>query len=201
MWNSKSQISADSMVFYIANEELNRVYLKDKGFLITKDTLVNYNQMKGRIMNGYFKDGQINRLDIDGNGESLYFALQGDTLTQGINKTLSSTIKLKFQDGVITRVTYGIKPDGKFTPFQLVNEESARLEGFEWRIEEKPTMEDINLWRTVDEIDINAKNLFNQPDEKLRPPTDQEIQKSLDERSPIDKGRILKPRLPLKKVG
>jgi lipopolysaccharide export system protein LptA len=201
MWNSKSQISADSMVFYIANEELNRVYLKDKGFLITKDTLVNYNQMKGRIMNGYFKDGQINRLDIDGNGESLYFALQGDTLTQGINKTLSSTIKLKFQDGVITRVTYGIKPDGKFTPFQLVNEESARLEGFEWRIEEKPTIEDINLWRTVDEIDINAKNLFNQPDEKLRPPTDQEIQKSLDERSPIDKGRILKPRLPLKKVG
>jgi lipopolysaccharide export system protein LptA len=201
MWNSKSQISADSMVFYIANEELNRVYLKDKGFLITKDTLVNYNQMKGRIMNGYFKDGQINKLDIDGNGESLYFALEGDTLTQGINKTLSSTIKLKFQDGVITRVTYGIKPDGKFTPFQLVNEESARLEGFEWRLEEKPTMEDINLWRTVDEIDMNAKNLFNQPDEKLRPPTDQEIQKSLHERSTIDKKRILKPLLPIKKAG
>jgi hypothetical protein len=98
-------------------------------------------------------------------------------------------------------VTYGIKPDGKFTPFQLVNEESARLEGFEWRLEEKPTMEDINLWRTVDEIDMNAKNLFNQPDEKLRPPTDQEIQKSLDERSTIDKKRILKPLLPIKKAG
>jgi hypothetical protein len=82
-----------------------------------------------------------------------------------------------------------------------VNEESARLEGFEWRLEEKPTMEDINLWRTVDEIDMNAKNLFNQPDEKLTPPTDQEIQKSLDERSTIDKKRILKPLLPIKKAG
>jgi lipopolysaccharide export system protein LptA len=198
MWNSKSQISADSMVFYIANEELDRVYLKDNGFVITSDTLFNYNQMKGRIINGYFKEGQIDKLDIDGNGESLYFALEGDTLTQGINKTLSSTIKLRFQDGAIARVTYGVKPDGKFTPFQLVNEETSRLEGFKWRIEEKPSMEDINAWRTVEEVDLNAKNFFDDPDVELRMPTEMEIQKSLEKRSLPTLKRISKPILPLK---
>jgi hypothetical protein len=196
MWNSKSQISADSMTFYIANEELDRVYLKEKGFVVTSDTLFNYNQMKGRIINGYFKEGQIDRLDIDGNGESLYFALEGDTLTQGINKTLSSTIKLRFQDGAIARVTYGVKPDGKFTPFQLVNAETSRLEGFEWRIEEKPSMDDINAWRTVEEVNLDAKNFFNDPDVKLRMPTEVEIQKSLEKRSPPTLKRILKPVLP-----
>ncbi|PZX49187.1 OstA-like protein [Algoriphagus chordae] len=182
MWNQKSQITADSMVFYLANEELDRVFMKDKVFVITQDTLKNFNQMKGRTMIGYFVAGQMDKIDIDGNGESLYFAVQADTLSQGINKTLSANIKLRFKDGAIQRVTYGIKPDGKFTPFQLINEENSRLEGFIWRYEERPTMDDIIAWRKPEEIDLDADNLFNDPDVKLVLPTDEEILKSLEKR-------------------
>lgn len=182
MWNQKSQITADSMVFYIANEELDRVFMKDKVFVITQDTISNFNQMKGRTMVGYFVNGQMDKIDIDGNGESLYFALQADTMSQGINKTLSANIKLRFKDGAIQRVTYGIKPDGKFTPFQLITDENSRLEGFKWRFEEKPSMEDINAWRKPEEIDPDAQNLFNEPDVELLLPTEEEILKSLEKR-------------------
>lgn len=182
MWNQKSQITADSMVFYIANEELDRVFMKDKVFVITQDTIKNFNQMKGRTMVGYFVDGQMDKIDIDGNGESLYFALQADTMSQGINKTLSANIRLRFKDGAIQRVTYGIKPEGKFTPFQLIDEENSKLEGFSWRFEERPTMEDINAWRKPEEIDLEAENLFNLPEVELILPTDEEILKSLEKR-------------------
>ncbi|RAI85763.1 OstA-like protein [Algoriphagus yeomjeoni] len=182
MWNQKSQITADSMVFYIANEELERVFMKDKVFVITQDTIMNFNQMKGRTMDGYFREGQMDRIDIEGNGESLYFALQADTISQGINKTLSANIKLRFKDGAIQRVTYGIKPDGKFTPLQLITEENSRLEGFNWRFEERPTLEDIFLWRKPDEIDLDAENLFNEPDIELILPTEEDIRKSLEKR-------------------
>lgn len=182
MWNQKSQITADSMVFYIANEELDRVFMKDKVFVITQDTIMNFNQMKGRTMDGYFRDGQMDRIDIEGNGESLYFALQADTISQGINKTLSANIKLRFKNGAIQRVTYGIKPDGKFTPFQLITEENSRLEGFNWRFEERPTLEDIFLWRKPEEIDLDAENLFNEPDVELILPTEEDIRKSLEKR-------------------
>jgi lipopolysaccharide export system protein LptA len=182
MWNQKSQITADSMVFYIANEELERVFMKDKVFVITQDTISNFNQMKGRTMVGYFREGKMDKVDIEGNGESLYFALQADTMAQGINKTLSANIKLRFKDGAIQRVTYGIKPDGKFTPFQLITEENSRLEGFNWRFEEKPSMDDINAWRKPEEIDLNAENLFNEPDVELQLPTEEEIRKSLEKR-------------------
>lgn len=176
IWNRSNQISADSMVFFIANEELERVFMKDKAFSITQDTLVNFNQMKGRSMMAYFKESKLSRLDVDGNGESLYFALEGDTLTQGINKTLSATIKMIFEDGVISKVNYGIKPDGSFTPVQKLSEESSRLEGFRWRIEEKPKLEDIHAWRRPDEIDLDAINLFDVPEVKLELPLDEEIE-------------------------
>lgn len=179
MWNQKSQISADSMVFYIANEELDRVYMKNKAFTIMTDTLLNFNQMKGRSMTGFFKEGQIERLEIDGNGESLYYALEADTLTQGINRILSASIRLTFQDGAIRKANFGVRPDGKFTPVQKIDEKVSRLEGFNWRIEEKPDREVIDGWRKPEEIDPNAENLFNQPDVKLEMPTDEQIQEKL----------------------
>lgn len=182
MWNQKSQITADSMVYYLANEQLDRVSMRGNVFVITQDTIANFNQMKGRTLMGYFTDGQISSLDIEGNGESLYFALQADTLTQGINSTLSANIKLRFQDGAIKRVVYGIKPHGIFTPFQMLTEENSRLEGYTWRVEERPSREDIFLWRKVQEVDPNAENLFDEPDIKIPLPTEEEIRKSMEKR-------------------
>ncbi len=201
MWSQTSQISADSMIFFLANEELDRVFMKDKAFVITQDTIFNFNQMKGRTMMAYFKEGQISRLNIDGNGESLYFALEGDTLTQGVNRTLSANIKLVFVDGAIRRVTYGIKPDGTFTPLQKLTEENSRLEGFKWRLEEKPGMDNINAWRKPEEIDSEAKNLFDVPDAKISLPTDEEIQNELRKSSLPSQKNVLKPVLKVKSGG
>jgi lipopolysaccharide export system protein LptA len=179
MWNQKSQISADSMVFFIANEKLDRVFMKDKAFAIMTDTLLNFNQMKGRKMTGFFQDGQIQRLFIEGNGESLYYALEADTLTQGVNRILSATIELTFQDGYVKRSNFGIRPDGKFVPVQKLDEKTGKLEGFRWRIEDRPARKDIDQWRTIVEIDPGLKNLFDDPDVKLEMPTEEQIEKAL----------------------
>lgn len=195
MWSNKSQISADSMVFFIANEELDRVFMKDKAFAIMTDTLLNFNQMKGRTMTGYFKEGQIETLDIDGNGESLYFALEADTITQGINRILSANIKLTFKDGAIKKANFGIRPDGKFTPVQKIDEKVSKLEGFNWRIKEKPDREAIDAWRKPVEIDPEAKNLFNDPDVKLEMPTDEQIQEKLKKSGLIPIKKALTPEL------
>lgn len=182
MWNQKSQTSADSMTFYLKDENLDRVFLKDNAFIITQDTILNFNQMKGRKMMGYFNEGQISKMDIDGNGESLYFVLEADTAAQGANMTKSATIKLTFDNGAIRRVNYGIKPDGRFIPFQKLDDENSRLSGFNWRFDERPDMSSILRWRTPKEIDPDAENLFNVPQVEIRMPTDQEIETELKKR-------------------
>jgi lipopolysaccharide export system protein LptA len=180
LWNRKSQLSADSMVFLIANEKLDRVYLKSKAFSIMTDTLLNFNQMKGRKMTGFFNDGQIQRLLIEGNGESLYYALEADSLTQGVNRILSATIDLTFEEGVVKKSNFGVRPDGKFIPIQKIDEKIGKLEGFRWRIEDRPLRKDIDSWRQVIEIDGEKKNLFDEPDVKLDLPTEDQIQKALN---------------------
>ncbi|MCE2709162.1 MAG: organic solvent tolerance protein OstA [Algoriphagus sp.] len=182
LWNRSSQISADSMVVYIKNETLDRVFMKNKAFAILTDTLLNFNQMKGRKMTGQFTDGELSNLFIEGNGESLYYALEGDTLTQGVNRILSSTIGLSFVDGLIKKSNFGVRPDGRFVPVQDIDEKLSRLEGFRWRVEEKPARATIDAWRKVIEIDPTLKNLFNEPEVNLEMPTQEQLQKAIKER-------------------
>ncbi|WP_439475012.1 OstA-like protein [Algoriphagus formosus] len=197
IWDNRSQITADSMTFFIENEQLRKLFVKNNAFAVMTDTLVNFNQMKGRSMTGLFENGDLNTLDITGNGESLYYALEGDTLVQGVNKTLSATIKMTFAEGQLKKVNYGVKPEGKFIPVQDIGEEGGKLEGFVWRKEEKPTMEKIFAWRSVNEVDLEAENLFEVPEAEIRMPSDEEMQKSLEKwDTNTNKGGLI----PLKKV-
>src|SRR5690606_20653951 len=54
LWHNKSQITADSIPFPIANEDIDRTFLKDNAFAITRDTRSAFNQIRGRKMTGYF---------------------------------------------------------------------------------------------------------------------------------------------------
>ena len=124
------------------------------------DTLLNFNQMKGRKMTGIFKEGQIQKLIIEGNGESLYYALEADTLTQGVNRILSASIELTFEDGYIKKSNFGVRPDGRFIPIQQIDDKVGKLEGFRWRVEDRPLRKDLDIWRPIVEIDPEMKNLF-----------------------------------------
>jgi lipopolysaccharide export system protein LptA len=182
IWNNKSQITADSIRILIANEELDKVFLTQKAFNVTRDTLGNFNQLKGRKMVGIFNDGEIQRLDVTGNGESLYFDLLNDSTLRGVNKSICANMIMLFEEGNVSKINYLIKPEGQFTPPHMLKKENKQLEGFVWREEEKPTMEIINAWRIPRSRKRFDENLFNIPEVSIPIPTDDEIQKSINER-------------------
>jgi lipopolysaccharide export system protein LptA len=182
LWNDKSQITADSITLMIANEEVEKVFLNRKAFNITKDTLGNFNQIKGRKMTGYFKEGKISRFHVEGNGESIYFDVIGDSVLRGMNKMLCANIMMFFEEGQIQKINWLVKPEGSFNPPHLIAEEDMKLEGFIWREEEKPDRLSFNSWRTPKKRDENEKNLFDEPEVIIPFPSDEEIQKLLDEK-------------------
>lgn len=183
IWDNKSQISADSIRFLIANEEIDKVYLTQKAFTISKDSIGNFNQMKGRKMTGYFKDQKVSRLHIQGNGESIYFDLIGDSTLRGMNKMLCANIIMFFEEGKLIKANWLVKPEGEFKPPHLIEEKDRKLEGFNWRESEKPSMETINSWRMPKKREKNPFNFFDGPDIVIQPPSDEEIQKLLEEKT------------------
>jgi lipopolysaccharide export system protein LptA len=144
LWSQENQMTADSISMLIKNNTIDRIYMVANSFVVSQDTLINFNQVKGRRMTTFFKDKKINHVVVDGNGETLYFALDEKTnKAMGMNKIICSNMIIRFKEGKVNNMSFYVKPDGNFIPPHELKVEDTKLKGFAWRIKEKPTREDV----------------------------------------------------------
>ncbi len=139
IWSNKSQLVSDRMEMFMRRKALDRMYMYNNAFIISEDTLKNLNQVKGRNMEAFFKAGDLAKVNVNGNGESIYFALAGDTAVTGMNRSISSDLVLRFKEGKVNTVSLLTNPEASFIPPHELKEPDKRLKGFKWRIEEQPT--------------------------------------------------------------
>lgn len=139
LWTQGNQLTADSISMLIENNTISRMFLLDNAFVISQDTLLNFNQIKGREMTAEFAQSKISRVIVEGNGESIYFALdEEDQAFMGMNKIICSDITIRFRDGKVNNLSFYVKPEARFIPPHELTEEEKTLKGFEWKAEVKP---------------------------------------------------------------
>lgn len=139
VWSKKAQITAQSIVAKVKHEDIDSIFLREKPFIILQDTLNNPNQIKGRTMKINLEKRAIERLDVFGNGESLYYILKGDTVLSGLNWVTCSNMHFSFAaNNKLERVVFVKKPEGKIIPPHLIEEGDRTLRDFELRFEERP---------------------------------------------------------------
>ncbi|MFN8356863.1 MAG: OstA-like protein [Spirosomataceae bacterium] len=140
LWNEGNQSEADSIQVFLVNNKLNKMYLRSKAFVVSTDTIQNFNQVKGRKINAFFNaEGGLEKVFVDGNGESIYFALDDKNKLIGMNRVQCSKMNLNFLKGKVKRIAFVGKPDASFIPPVEINPENKALPNFAWRPSEKPT--------------------------------------------------------------
>jgi hypothetical protein len=81
---------------------------------------------------------------VEGNGESVYFALDEKTnKAMGMNKIICSNITIRFKEGKVNNMSFYVKPEASFIPPHELKVEDTKLKGFVWRGKEKPKREDV----------------------------------------------------------
>lgn len=155
LWTSGNQMTADSIQILLKDKKINRVYLIANSFVVSQDTLLNFNQIKGRKMTAYFAEKNLHHVVVEGNGESLYFALQAKeevkedktsekyTIMSGMNKIVCSNMRINFQKGKVNNISFYRKPDASFIPPKELKPEELQLKGFIWRGKERPTQKEV----------------------------------------------------------
>jgi lipopolysaccharide export system protein LptA len=143
LWSEGSQLLADSINIQMANKKIDKLNMNINSFIISQDSLQNFNQVKGKKMTAFFHNNNIYKVDVRGNGESIYFALEGDSLLVGMNKVICSDILIRFEKNKVNSITFIKNPDALFIPPHEILEPEKRLKGFRWRINERPTMKEV----------------------------------------------------------
>lgn len=139
LWSSENQMTGDSihLMSNTKTEQLDSLLVFDNAFLIQKDTIEGYNQVKGKILTGYFQNNELYEVIIDKNTETLHYMRNNDSDLIGINKTLASSIRILFQEREIRDIYYYNQIDGKLTPEADFPPNARELKGFNWRGEER----------------------------------------------------------------
>ena len=143
LWFDKSQMSGNQILL-ISNTETNKLdslKILNNVFIIEKDTLSidGYNQIKGGILDGNFKEGKLDNILITKNTEMVYYLYNDEDLQLiGIDKTTCSALKMNFDDGEISDITFLVAPNGDVYPEEDLPINERTLKGFTWRKNERP---------------------------------------------------------------
>ncbi len=154
LWTENSQIIADTIHLFMKDKQLNMMDLRGHAFVISKDSLLQANQVKGRKMWVYFdEDNKLKRVDVDGNGESVYYVVDEEDKTTGLNRVEAGKMNIFFKDNSVNRITFITRPEGKFIPPNEWTDETKELDGFIWRDRERPTKDMIEKAENLPLVD------------------------------------------------
>lgn len=139
IWSNNLQIISDSIKIQFSQGEINNVILRSNPFLSSKADSIFFNQIKGKKMDIFFKNNLLDKIEVFGNGESLYTLKEDETeKVKAINYTKSSNLTLFFKKNQLNSINYILKPDSNTIPIDKINNQNKFLKGFIWRGDEKP---------------------------------------------------------------
>ena len=143
LWTGSNQMKADSINLVIENNTINRMNLTQNSFVIQRDTLRNFNQIKGRRMIAHFGENKIRTINVYGNGESIFHALENDSIMVGMNNILCSNMLITFDENTVDDISFYTNPEASFIPPHEINDETRHLKGFAWLGEKRPTKREV----------------------------------------------------------
>jgi hypothetical protein len=153
LWSGENQLTADTILIQTGKNSIRKIYMQNAAFIASKDTIANFNQIKGKNMIGYFADNELVSIDVNGNSETIYYVREEDKALIGINKAAGSRMRLYIKDSKIKRIVYFDKPTGNMFPDKDMKSDERLLKGFSWRGEARPiNKEDIFRKSGVSEV-------------------------------------------------
>jgi lipopolysaccharide export system protein LptA len=186
MWGQGSQQTGDTIYLQMKNSKLSAVEVIQTAFSVNveKDS-TRFNQVKGKKMTGFFKDGKVNTMYVDGNAESIYFTKDEKGAYKEMNQTVSSRLKITFQNGAIADMLTIRDAESAITPIAQLKE-NVMLTGFIWKPELRPTSK-------RDIINPKAIKVVKKPAAKTASTKKTEATKGKKTTAPGKPGEVIKP--------
>nr|WP_232325430.1 OstA-like protein [Pedobacter panaciterrae] len=138
LWSQNSQQTGDTIYLRLKNNKLNTLQVVDNAFQVNVNAdSARFNQIKGKLITAFFKDGELSTMFVDGNAESVYYNRGNDSVYTDMNQTVSSRIKIIFKNKEISHILTIKEPEGIRVPITELKED-VLLTGFTWKPELRP---------------------------------------------------------------
>ena len=150
LWSKQNQITGDSIEILLFDGEIKQLNINSHAFIISEVDSIHYNQIKGRNMIAKFKNNEMDKIYVNGNGQTIYFAQEESKKPEGPKKMIGvnildcANIIVHVVDSQIKNMTFLTLPAGSLIPMAKADPSMMRLQDFKLIDDEKPlSKEDI----------------------------------------------------------
>jgi hypothetical protein len=138
-WNDETQVKGDTMHLYTENQKAKRLYVFNNAITINKTKEGLFNQMGGRTINGYFKNGVMDYIRVKGSpAESIFYPQDEDSAYVGMNRSKGDVIDIYIVNKALNRIKMINDVDGTLYPLKQIPADLKLLKNFVWLDERRP---------------------------------------------------------------
>lgn len=150
LWSGANQLIADSVTIQTENDEISKMYLVNNAFIASYADSINdkaidslrFNQIRGKNMTGFFRENKMYRIEVTGNGQTIYYAKDKKQKNFSVNRADCSDMVILVDSNKVKSITLLNAPDGTLYPIKELSIAELRLKGFIWKDTKRPKMKE-----------------------------------------------------------
>ena len=131
VWNKNQQLLGEEIFVFTNDSTIDSVRVERQALLVEHYDSIYYNQVNGRLMKAFFKDGEIYENMADGNVHVIYFPLDDDSVMVGLNYTETTQLRMFMEQRQLKRI-WTPAATGTFYDVSIIPQDALRLENFAW---------------------------------------------------------------------
>ncbi|HJZ40201.1 MAG TPA: OstA-like protein [Bacteroidales bacterium] len=137
LWSGVNQLSAEYIEIWTKNRQVDQLHMQQLAFIINQEDSAMFNQIKGKSMICYFRDNEVYKIMVNGNGQTVYYARDKDQLI-GVNIAQSSDLMIMMKENKPDKIRFITKPSAVLYPLDLAPKEELFLKDFKWHDPVRP---------------------------------------------------------------
>lgn len=149
LWHGGQQLLGEEIKVYMNDSTINWMHVINQALAVEKKDSIHYNQVTGKEMKGFFVDGDMRRMEVNGNVLVVFYPVEEKDSTLIImDYTEGSFLRMFLKDRKMERGTFIGKTNGTAYPLSQIPADKYRLPSFVWFDYIRPlNKEDIFNWR------------------------------------------------------
>ena len=148
LWHGAQQLLGEEIKVYMNDSTIDWAHIINQALAVEQKDSVHYNQVTGKEMKAFFINGDMRRVDVNGNVLIVFYPEEKDSTMIGMNYAEGSFLRIFLKDRKMEEAALIGKSNGVLYPMDQIPADKMRLPSFVWFDYIRPLNKyDIFEWR------------------------------------------------------
>ena len=171
LWNKNQQLVGEKICIYMNDSTIDWAHIINQALSVEELDSTMYNQVTGKEMKAYFRDGEMHKTEVIGSVRLVYYPMDSDSTLIGMNVSETSKLEIYLKHQKLERMVMSPQSNGTLYPMLMIPQGKDKLDNFVWFDYIRPLDKaDIFNWRSKraeDQLKKNVRGPVELPNQHL----------------------------------